>query len=235
MCGRFTLRASAKDIADLFQLEIQLDLLPRFNIAPTQDVLAIRASGFSDGPNTNSREAVKLRWGLVPSWAKDPKIGNSLINARADTVATKPSFRSAFKRRRCLIVADGFYEWKAVGKAKQPYYITRLDGQPFAFAGLYEHWRHDELKIDSCAIITTDANETIQPLHNRVPVILSPRDFSTWLNPDETDAARLQELLKPLPVDMLTLFPVSPQVNRPSYQGADCIESITAGDTSATA
>jgi putative SOS response-associated peptidase YedK len=178
---------------------------------------------------------VNLRWGLVPSWAKDPKIGNSLINARADTVATKPSFRSAFKRRRCLIAADGFYEWKKVGKAKQPYYITRLDGQPFAFAGLYEHWRHNDQRIDSCAIITTDANETIQPLHDRMPVILSPRDFSTWLNPDEADAAKLQDLLKPLPVDTLTLFPVSLQVNRPSYQGADCIESITAGDAPSTA
>lgn len=227
MCGRFTLRASAKDIADLFQVEVGPELFPRFNVAPTQEVLAIRAAADADGGSPNLREAVRLHWGLIPSWAKDPKIGNSLINARAETVATKPAFRSAFKKQRCLVLADGFYEWKKTGKAKQPYYITRPDGLPFAFAGLYEHWRHGELTIDSCTIITTDANETVKELHNRMPVILAPTDFSTWLNPQEAPP-RLQELLRPLPEDELTLFPVSTKVNRPGYQGADCIESMTA-------
>jgi putative SOS response-associated peptidase YedK len=226
MCGRFTLRASAKDISDLFAVDVQLELLPRYNVAPTQDVLAIRAAEEPSG--AIQRKAVKLRWGLIPSWANDPSIGASLINARAETVATKPAFRSAFKKQRCLVVADGFYEWKKLAKGKQPFYITRADGKPFAFAGLYEHWRHGELKIDSCTIITTNANETVRELHNRMPVILSEMDFSKWLDPRQAEATRLQQFLKPLPEDELILNPVSTLVNKPSYDQPDCIESITA-------
>ncbi|MFO0898004.1 MAG: SOS response-associated peptidase [Pirellulales bacterium] len=162
MCGRFTLRQVPHEWVKQLALPI---FSPRYNIAPTQQVLAIRQ-------REGIREAVELRWGLIPSWADDPKIGNRLINARAETVATKPAFRQAYKRRRCLILADGFYEWQKQGKTKQPYFIHRPDDQPFAFAGLWEWWKGNVLEIASCTIITTEANELMRPLHDRMPVIL---------------------------------------------------------------
>ena len=226
MCGRFTLRASAKDIADLFSVEVQLELLPRFNIAPTQEVLAIRAIQ-GDAPAL-SRQAVKLRWGLVPSWAEDPTIGNSLINARAETVAIKPAFRKAFAERRCLIVADGFYEWRKTASGKQPYYVTRADGQPFAFAGLYERWRRGELAIESCTIVTTEANEFLRSLHHRMPVILSPTQYDRWLDPSLVEPQQFQSLLQSLSCDELDMRPVSPVVNRPGNDSADCVAPFSA-------
>ena len=158
MCGRFTLRARQNAIAKAFELLDVPDLPPRFNVAPTQQVLAIRAA-----EATGKREAVTFRWGLVPSWAKDLKICNATINARSETIATKPAFSSAFKSRRCLIVADGFYEWQKLGKAKQPYFIHQRDNALFAFAGLWERWGPD--RLETCSIVTMPANAFMQPMH----------------------------------------------------------------------
>lgn len=221
MCGRFTLRTPPGDLAEVFALFREPDWLqPRYNIAPTQQVLAIR---FDE--HATPREPVMLRWGLIPSWAKDAKIGNSLINARADTVAAKPSFRAAFKRRRCLIVADGFYEWKKLDDGKQPYQIGLRNGKPFAFAGLWERWEKGAEPIESCAIITTEANDLMSPLHDRMPVILRPDDYDAWLDPSG-DAKALQGLLRPYPDDDLVAYPVSRAVNNPRNDRAECVEPV---------
>ncbi|HEY1598513.1 MAG TPA: SOS response-associated peptidase [Pirellulales bacterium] len=172
MCGRFTLRTPAHAVADAFGLISTPDLQLRFNIAPTQLVAAVRFD-----PQQGGRQLTRLRWGLIPSWAADPSIGSRMINARADTVATKPAFRSAFKRRRCLVLADGFYEWKKVGSAKQPFFMRLKDDRPFAFAGLAEHWHRDGQTIDSCSIITTESNSLMAEIHDRMPVILPPAEY----------------------------------------------------------
>jgi putative SOS response-associated peptidase YedK len=174
------------------------------------------------------REMSLLRWGLIPSWAKDTKIGASLINARADTIATKPSFRTAFKRRRCLIPADGFYEWKkGEGKTKQPFYIRLKKDYPFAFAGLWEHWEGpDNSAIDSCTIVTTEANDTLRPLHDRMPVILQEEDYDRWLDPKTEDPTQLCELLKPYPSEEMDAFPISTLVNNARNESAQCIEPL---------
>jgi putative SOS response-associated peptidase YedK len=221
MCGRFTLRTPPKDLVEVFQLLRALEMTPRYNIAPTQPVAVVRQSA-------TCREMSLLRWGLIPAWAKDTKIGASLINARADTIATKPSFRTAFKRRRCLIPADGFYEWKkGEGKTKQPYYIRLKKDFPFAFAGLWEHWEGpDNSAIDSCTIVTTDANETLRPLHDRMPVILHEEDYDRWLDPKIDDASQLCELLKPYPPEEMTAFPISTLVNNARNESPQCIEPL---------
>jgi putative SOS response-associated peptidase YedK len=172
MCGRFTLGATATDLAAQFNLATVPPWTSRDNIAPTQEVLIVRRAS----PQA-SREARLHRWGLVPSWAKDPAIGNRLINARAETVATKPAFRRAFKERRCLVLADGFYEWHKEGANKQPYHIRLRDGRPFAFTGLGEHWEGEETAIDSCTLLTTTPNEVMRPLHDRMPVILQAAEY----------------------------------------------------------
>ena len=167
MCGRFTLRTPAANWLPLFQIDNPVELAARFNVAPTQMVSAIRAAK-SDN-SSNKRELASLKWGLIPSWAKEKSIGARMINARGETVAEKPSFRTAFKKRRCLIIADGFYEWQKIDKkTKQPYYICMKDRMPFAFAGLWEYWKKEQEPIESCTIITTEANETMQPLHDRM-------------------------------------------------------------------
>jgi putative SOS response-associated peptidase YedK len=167
-----------------------------------------------------------MRWGLIPSWADDPKIGYKLINARAETVAGKPAFRNAFRQRHCLIPADGFYEWHAAGtKAKQPWHIRRKDGRPFAFAGLWEHWNAPESPpVESCTIITTDANEVVRPIHDRMPVILDPADYAAWLDPRDPTIA--QELLRPCPAEVMTAFPVSSMVNNPKNEDPRCLEAV---------
>jgi putative SOS response-associated peptidase YedK len=218
MCGRFTLKTPAKDIAAAFVLAGELPLLkPRYNIAPTQTILTI---SLQDGYRT----PVLRRWGLIPSWAKDTKIGNSLINARADGVADKPSFRSAFKRSRCLVVADGFYEWKATGKAKQPYLFQMADGRPFAFAGLAEHWSKGEKPIDSATIITGEPNVLTGDVHDRMPVILAPSDYDVWLDPEFQDKDKLLALLRPYPAEEMKAFPVSTTVNSPRNDTPECVE-----------
>lgn len=221
MCGRFTLRTPAADVARYFDLaEIPL-LEPRYNIAPTQSVAVVRADA------AGQRRLDRLVWGLVPSWASEPTIGSRLINARAETVSEKPAFRQAFRQRRCLVVADGFYEWQRVGRQKQPYYLTAAQGGPFALAGLWEQWRRDGQAIGSCTIITTDANDCVRPVHDRMPVILPPEAWLRWLDPGLNDPAALQPLLKACPAETLVAFSVSTVVNRATYDRSDCIEPLS--------
>jgi putative SOS response-associated peptidase YedK len=221
MCGRFTLGATATDLAAQFNLTTVPTWTPRYNIAPTQEVLVV----LQPSPQA-SREARLYRWGLVPSWANDPTIGNRLINARAETVATKPAFRSAFKERRCLVLADGFYEWHKEGTRKQPYHLRLRDGRPFAFAGLWEHWEQAEMAVDSCTLLTTTPNHVMRPLHDRMPVILPPAEYSLWLDPSTQEAARLQTLLRPYAGDEMVAYPVSTRVNNPASDNPDCIEPL---------
>jgi putative SOS response-associated peptidase YedK len=224
MCGRFTLRTPLAVLAQQFQFDLDnaLQLPLRYNIAPTQDVAAVR---MVDG----KRKLALLRWGLIPSWAKDTKIASSTINARADTVATKPAFRTAYKRRRCLVLADGYYEWLRVGKAKQPYLYEVDGGKPFALAGLWEQWGDKEsAPLESCSVITTDANKLAQEIHDRMPVILDPVDYDAWLNPESGDVAYL---LDQFPADRMTVRPVSTFVNNARNQGPECIASPSDGGT----
>ncbi|MCH9002319.1 MAG: SOS response-associated peptidase [Planctomycetes bacterium] len=219
MCGRFTLISPGEVLAEFFELVDTPDIEPRYNIAPTQAVGVVRR-------DRDIRRFDLMHWGLIPSWAKDPTIGNRMINARSETAATKPSFRSAVKYRRCLLPTDGFYEWKAIAgqKRKQPYYIRMVDGRPFAFAGLWEHWEGpDGAAIDSCTILTTEPNEMMADIHNRMPVILDQVDFNDWLDLSQQDPAALEPLLAgyqgPLQID-----PVSRLVNSPKNDSPRCIE-----------
>lgn len=213
MCGRITLKASPEEMARAFSLLRDPEWVASFNIAPSQPVGSVR---LVDG----RREWTLFRWGLIPSWAKDEKIGYRTFNARGETVHEKPSFRTAFKRRRCLIVADGFYEWQRLGdatksssKSKQPFYIRRTDQRPFAFAGLWECWTpSDGSEVESCTIVTTEANELLAPIHDRMPVILSPDEYDLWLDP-EIEAAALRQLLDPHPATDFEMYPVSSDVN----------------------
>lgn len=223
MCGRFTLRSKTSDVAKAFNLLDVPELPLRYNIAPTQAVPIVRLG------DNGSRKLSLAHWGLIPSWADDPAIGNRMINARADTVATKPSFRTAFKKRRCLLVADGFYEWQKTNGKKQPYYIRLKDGAPFGFAGLWERWERDSNAIESCAIITTDANELMEPIHNRMPVIIPPSAYDLWLDQAVQEPERLQALLCPCPAGDLTADAVSTVVNNPRNEQAKCIVPLDSG------
>lgn len=221
MCGRYTLRVAPGELAELFAVINAFDWSPRYNIAPTQTVAAVRTSRDESG-----RELALLKWGLIPSWAKDAKIGSSLINARAETVATKPSFRSAFRKKRCLIAVDGFYEWQAIAgqKAKQPFLISVKNVPAFAFAGLAEHWVSPEgAPVDTCAIITTTANSLMQSIHDRMPVILDPADYDMWLDPARQDPEELLPLLKQFPAGRMQAVPVSTLVNSPRNELPDCV------------
>lgn len=222
MCGRFSLTHSASAIAKAFQLTEVPSLIPHYNIAPSQQVAAIAA-----GENGEKR-LQSMKWGLIPSWAKDLKIGSKLINARSETLGEKPSFRSAFKRRRCLIVADGFYEWCRQGKDKQPYYIHLNNRELFAFAGLWERWQPEgEEAVISCTIVTTEANHLMAAIHHRMPVILSPDSYDRWLDADLTETSELQSLLTPYPSDRMEAYPVSKVVNSPANDRAECIEKLS--------
>jgi putative SOS response-associated peptidase YedK len=213
MCGRYLLKAPADALRRAFGFVEQPNLMPRYNIAPTQDVAVIRERREPKGERTLQL----LRWGLIPSWAEDMKGGAKLINARAEGISERPSFREAFQRRRCLVPADGFYEWRTEGKLKQPYLIQRRDRAPFAFAGLWERWvprtqPPEPAYIDSFTIVTTEANALLRPLHARMPVILAPEDYARWFDRG-TSEAELKALLKPAPEDLLAYVPVSPRVN----------------------
>lgn len=223
MCGRYTLRTPPAELAEFFGLFREPDVRPRFNIAPTQQVLAVR---FDEA--ATPREPILLRWGLVPFWADDLKIGNRMINARSDTVAAKPAFRAAFKRRRCLVPADGFFEWKQQDGGKQPYHIRLRSGEPFAFAGLWEHWDKGKAPVESCTIITTDANDFMSSIHDRMPVILTPDAYDAWLDPHNQDAEALTGLLRPYADDDLTAVPVSTIVNNPRNDVPGCVEPVAA-------
>lgn len=219
MCGRFTLSAPAAILAEQFHLAESPAWAPRYNIAPSQPVATVMVT-----PEDTDRRFRPLQWGLIPSWAKAPGIGADMINARAETAATKPAFRAAFRRRRCLVLADGFYEWQRQGRRKQPFYVRLRDGQPFAFAGLWEHWEGSEGQaIDSCALLTTEPNELMRPLHHRMPVILEPTVYDLWLDPAVQNADALQSLLQPYPSEELTAYPVSPRVNNPANDTPECI------------
>jgi putative SOS response-associated peptidase YedK len=218
MCGRFTLKTSPRVIAKLLGVKSVPTIEPRYNIAPSQPVLAVRLA-----PESGEREVVMFKWGLIPSWAKEPGIGNSLINARADTVAEKPAFRSAFKKRRCLAPADGFYEWKREN-GKTPYYFRLKDESPFAFAGLWERYEKGDEPVESCTLITCEANGVVAPVHNRMPVILKPEDYARWLDTEEQRAEALVGLLAPLPDDWLSAHPVGKLVNNPRNEDPRCIE-----------
>jgi putative SOS response-associated peptidase YedK len=219
MCGRYTLKADREALAEHFDLpEVPLLLEPRYNIAPTQPVAIVR---LDEG---GGRSLALLRWGLVPHWSAEPKVSFSNINARAETVAKSPAFRSAYRSRRCLMPADGFYEWAAPpGRAKQPHYFRLGDGGPFAFAALWERWDKGDEPIESCALITTTANGLVAPVHGRMPTILEPGDYARWLDP-ETPSPALQALLRPYSVEAMEGYPVSRLVNRPSNDGPRCVE-----------
>jgi putative SOS response-associated peptidase YedK len=213
------MRASREALHHLLPLFDVPDLQPRFNVAPTQSVLAVRVPAAGSQP-----EPALLRWGLIPSWAADAAIGNRLINARSETAAEKPSFRSAFQKRRCLIVADGFYEWqKTTSKHKQPYYFRMKDAAPFAFAGLWEHWEWEGEVIDSCTILTTEANEVVRPVHERMPVILARADFDLWLDVKLQKDPALHELLRPYAAAEMTAVPVGTQVNNLKHDDPSCV------------
>jgi putative SOS response-associated peptidase YedK len=222
MCGRFTLTASPEEIAVQFAVEEPPLFKFRYNIAPTQTVPVVRIR-----PESMKRELVQLRWGLIPSWSKDVRIGNQMINAKAETVATKPSFRSAFRKRRCLIPASGFYEWQQQGRQKQPIYIRLCDRRPFAFAGLWERWEpKDGEPVESCTIITTEPNEFMKSIHNRMPVILSTKNYDVWLDPAVQQADSLQAMLKPCPVEEMEAYAVSIIVNNPRIDNLQCVEPV---------
>ena len=217
-------------IAEVFQLNEVPTLEPRYNIAPTSlvpTVLRMPNTSAKQSPLQSDRQFHLLRWGLIPSWAKDSAMGARLINARAETVTEKPSFRAAFRHRRCLVVADGFYEWQRQERLKQPFYFRLQNGQPFAFAGLWERWKDpDGVTIESCTILTTEANELLRPIHDRMPVILDPKDYDLWLDPAVQKPEPLQQLLRPYQSEAMTAYPVSTQVNNPSNNSPECINSL---------
>ena len=220
MCGRYTLSSSSDLVSELFDLDESVELSPRYNIAPSQEVAAVRLE-----PEVG-RALRMLRWGLVPAWQKAaPGFDARMINARAETAAQKPAFRDAFRRRRCLLPADGFFEWKKLGQRKQPYVIRMQDGRPFAFAGLWERWHgEDGAVVESCAILTTEPNELMREIHDRMPVILPPADYTSWLDPGEEDPDRLSPLLRPYPAGDMLAYPVSPHVNSPRHDDPSCVE-----------
>ena len=225
MCGRYTLSSPGDLVADLFDLDQVPEIPPRYNVAPTQEVAVVRRED-------DHRAFRWLRWGLVPFWADDPSIGNRMINARAETAAEKPAFRAAFKKRRCLVLADGFYEWQKVhGGAKQPWLFRLASGEPFAFAGLWESWRDDEAPegeppLETVTLLTTDANPVVAPVHHRMPVILGREDHNLWLDPAIADRERLEALLDPYVPEEMVAHPVSRRVNKPQNDDPSVVEPV---------
>lgn len=220
MCGRFTFSISPEMLAEIFGVTMPADLTPRYNIAPTQQVLAVRATG-------QGRTAALLRWGLIPSWAKDPSIGSRMINARCESVHEKPAFRHAIRHRRCIIPAGGFFEWREEGGKKSPLYVRLMGDAVMAFAGIWDHWKDPSGQlIESCSILTTGSNSLIRPLHDRMPVILPLDAFDSWLDPAMTDPEKLQPLYQPFSADLMEMYPVSTLVNSPRNDSPECIRPI---------
>ena len=223
MCGRFAGLRSLDELRTFFPIDkAACEVTPNYNVAPTQEVITIIKKD-------NENWLDKFHWGLVPFWAKDISIGNRMINARVESVAEKPSFRNAFKKRRCLILADGFYEWKGGKGGKQPMFITLPDNKPFAFAGLWETWNKKDEKDSiyrSCTIITTEASDSIRDIHNRMPVILKPQIYEPWLDPENQDVTELDKILKNEIITDLASYPVSKRVNSTRNNDPSCIEPI---------
>jgi putative SOS response-associated peptidase YedK len=222
MCGRYVITSAPEAIRALFRYQEQPNFPPRYNVAPTQPIPIVRLT-------EGRRQFALVRWGLLPSWVKDPKKFTLLINARGESVIDKPAFRAAMKRRRCLIPADGFYEWKAAGPRKQPYFVRLKSGQPMAFAGLWECWTGpDGEELETAAIVTTDANRALGHIHERMPVILAPEAFDLWLNCAEVDAQTAAALIAPAPDNLLEAYPVSTDVNRVANDNAKLVEPFVA-------
>lgn len=217
MCGRFTL-IDFEEIAERFQIsDDSVELKPRYNIAPSQKVPVIL--------NQDSNSLAFFQWGLIPSWAKDPAIGNKIINARVETIDEKPAFKSLLQQKRCLIPADGFYEWKGSGTLKRPYRIALKNNRLFSFAGLWDSWSSPTGEvINSCTVITTTSNKLLETIHTRMPVILTPEQEKLWLDPKITDIQFLKSLLQPFPSDLMSAYEVSKMVNSPKYDLPDCVE-----------
>jgi putative SOS response-associated peptidase YedK len=223
MCGRFRLTRSQKQLEERFQAEGEVEVVPRFNIAPTDPLVTVRQE-----KGKASRRLSTMRWGLIPSWAKDMSYGNQTINARSETLTTKLSFSDSVRYRRCLIPADGFYEWKKTGKVRQPYLFEVGDGELFAFAGLWDEWKNPEGKIiESCTILTTTSNSLLTDIHDRMPVIVPPEKYDLWLNPDVEDFEAVREILKPYDPNLMRHYPVSPKVNSVKNDDAECAAPIT--------
>ena len=220
MCGRYTLIKTQGQIEEEFDVKLtNFDWLASYNIAPTQEVLTVT--------NDGERRAELMRWGLVPHWAKDAQIGSRMINAKSETLATKPSFRVAYRKRRCLVLADGFFEWEKEGKSKIPMYICLKSRELFAFAGLWESWTAPSGDIiRSCTIITTEPNHLIEPIHNRMPVILPDEAAALWLDPATEDPNIFAPLLRPFPADSMDAYEVSSVVNSPKNYGPECVEPV---------
>jgi putative SOS response-associated peptidase YedK len=218
MCGRYTVTATPEVLRALFGYAEQPNFPPRYNVAPTQPIAIVRLMN-------GKRQFALVRWGLLPSWVKDPKAFSLLINARGETVNDKPAYKAAMKRRRCLIPADGFYEWKAGGVRKQPFYIRAKSGEPFAFAGLWESWTGPNgEELETAAIVTTAANQTLAPIHDRMPVVIAPEQFDLWLGGADEDTTAATALIRPAPGDLLEAIPVSADVNRVANDNPRLIE-----------
>jgi putative SOS response-associated peptidase YedK len=223
MCGRFTSLLSPELLSVIYGVQSPSALEPRYNIAPTQDVLAVGQGTSGD------RDLSSVRWGLVPHWAKDQSIGSKMINARSETVHEKPAFRQAIRSRRCIVPASGFFEWAATPDGKLPHYICTRDGSPFSFAGIRESWEApDGHELVTCAILTTAANDMMATIHDRMPVILQQTDFDLWLDNTMNDPLKLQRLYQPYPAELMTSWPVSSFVNSPRNDSPACIEPVTA-------
>ena len=219
MCGRFSLKTKAESLAEWFQVPVLPFIEPRYNIHPASQVLVVRQL-----PDLPARELVPLRWGLIPSWAKDAAAGDRLANARAESAASKASFRDSFRKRRCLVPADGFYEWKRVERGKEPYYISLREGQPFAFAGLWDRWHiAGGQPIESCTILTTRPNDLLRPIHDRMPVIVDRANYAAWLDPQFHEPRTLEPILAPYPSEQMTAYQVTRRVNNPRYDGPECL------------
>ena len=221
MCGRFEIHSAIEIIATIFGIDDwDIEYKPNYNVAPSHDIVIAIESG--------KRKLVKSRWGFLPSWSKDASDGYKMINARAETVAEKPSFKHAFQKQRCLVLVDGFFEWKREGKEKKPYLIRMKSGKPYALAGLYNLWTSPKgEKICTNTIITTNSNDLVKSIHDRMPVILPPEKYSTWLDPANLDTSSLLQLLKPFPSDELETYPVTSKVNSPKFTSSETIKRIS--------
>lgn len=223
VCNRYRLRHSERYLTERFQASGDFDDTPRYNIAPTQPVLTVRRE-----QREKVRRFTTMRWGLIPHWAKDASIGNRTLNARSETITRTPAFRDSILTKRCLIPADGFYEWAAMGGVKQPYCFEVGDGEVFALAGLWDEWRSPEGEvIESCTILTTTPNSLVADMHDRMPVIVKPDQYEVWLDPDVTDFAAIRDILQPYGADQMRRYPVSTRLNNSRNEGADAAAPIT--------